>query len=55
MKQRFPGWSDETIDDKFKKYTNSMVGENISRNELQQIVEQVLEQLVEECRLHSAT
>lgn len=48
MKQRFPGWSDETIDDKFKKYTNSMVGENISRNELQQIVEQVVEQLVQE-------
>lgn len=53
MRERFPGWSDAIIDDKFRKYTQTqaMVGENkITRNELQQIVEQVIEQLVQEQR-----
>ena len=54
MKQRFPGWSDETINDKFNKYT-SMIGEHISRNELQQIVEQVVEQLAQEQLAPSGT
>lgn len=44
MRQRFPNWTEAMIDTKFKMYTqnSSMVGENISRSELQQLVEQVV-------------
>lgn len=48
MRQRFPKWSDEMINTKFNMYALGINENIITRNNLQQIVEQVAEQLAQE-------
>ena len=45
MKERFPKWSDEIINEKFKKYTAMKESIELTDNDLKEIVEQVVERV----------
>ena len=47
LHQRFPKWSDVMIDNKFKFYTQNMVGESILGVDIQYMVGQILEKITQ--------